>query len=62
MRLTVKDAMATLFVLAAAVLYALWVNGIACRAYHPSPRDHRHRARHGGLHGQPARDGCRIRG
>lgn len=29
MRLTVKDAMATLFVLAAAVLYALWVNGIA---------------------------------
>ena len=29
MRLTVKDAMATLFVMPAALQYALWVNGIA---------------------------------
>jgi hypothetical protein len=29
MRLTIRDAMATVFVSAAAVLYALWVNGVA---------------------------------
>jgi hypothetical protein len=29
MRLTIRDAMATAFVSAAAVLYALWVNGVA---------------------------------